>query len=91
MGLQDNLKDVVMETECQRALALRQELPPSLGLKIKTFLVPLVNVTTPLHLARASAAHYGREEIITIIISKHNVIPRELPPCPQEIAIVLPG
>ena len=56
LGLQDKLKDVVMETECQPALALHQALPPSLGLRIKTFLVPLVNVTTPLHPERANEA-----------------------------------
>ena len=91
LGLRDNLKDVVMETECQLALALHQALPHSLGLRIKTFRVPLVNVTTPLHLERASEAHSGQEETIIIIISKHNVIPPELPQCPQEIAIVLLG
>ena len=52
-GPRDRQKDAEMGTECPLARALRQELPRSLGLRIKTFLAPLVIVTTPLHPVRA--------------------------------------
>ena len=52
-GPRDRQKDAEMGTGCPLARALRQELPRSLGSRIKTFLVPLATVTTPLHLERA--------------------------------------